>query len=529
MTDDSAEWWRDAVVYQIYPRSFLDSDGDGIGDLEGVRRKLPYLRETLGVDAVWLSPFYRSPMVDFGYDVADHTDVDPIFGDLSAFDAMLAEAHDLGLRVIVDFVPNHTSDHHPWFVESRASRSSAKRDWYFWRDGRPSGDPPNNWLSMWGGSGWEFDAATGQYYYHHFAKEQPDLNWRNPAVEAAMHDVLRFWLDRGVDGFRIDVADLIAKDPELRDNPPNTADSQALHKSFGAYETQRHVHDGRHPDVHGFHRRLRAVLDEYQPPRVSIGEIHVFDWHQWAAHFGAELDELHLPFNFGLLKVDWSASAVRALVEAIEDAVPEGGWPNYVLGNHDEPRLASRLGEAQARTAAVLLLTLRGTPTLYYGDELGMLDGVIPDELIRDPQAVDLPQHGRDPCRTPMRWSRGPHAGFSPEGATPWLPAGEDAHERNVERCLADRRSLLNLYRELLGLRRTQVALRRGRYRSLEAPEGVFRFERTDGPSAFEVALNFTDRSILLPELGGRPRLSTHDHQPGRLQPHEGVVIAREL
>ncbi|MEM1271444.1 MAG: alpha-amylase family glycosyl hydrolase, partial [Bacteroidota bacterium] len=421
-------WWKTGVVYQVYPRSFQDANRDGVGDLAGILSRVGYLAHTLGIDAVWLSPFYRSPMADFGYDVADYTDVDPIFGTLEDFDELRAAIHAHGLKLIVDFVPNHSSDQHPWFMESRLSKESPKRDWYVWRDPAPDGGPPNNWLSVFGGSAWTFDEPTGQYYLHSFLEEQPDLNWRNPDVEAAMHDALRFWLDRGVDGFRLDVAHFIMKDPELRDNPL-ASDAGEYHKDMGDYDTQEHIHDKGHPDVHAAFARIRQVLDEY-PDRYSVGEIHEFDWEQWASYYGNGKG-LHMPFNFGLLKAKWEAGSVREIVDAVEAAVPDNGWPNYVLGNHDEKRIATRLGEPQSRAAAVLLLTLRGTPTLYYGDELGMREASIPDALQQDPWGQRVPGLGRDGCRTPMQWDASSNAGFT-EAAMPWLPVQSGYPHRNV-------------------------------------------------------------------------------------------------
>ena len=331
---DDHLWWQTAVIYQIYPRSFQDTTGDGVGDLAGIIERLDYLAVTLGVDAIWLSPFFPSPMKDFGYDVSDYCDVEPLFGDLATFDRLVAEAHRRDIKVIIDWVPNHTSDQHPWFVESRSSRTNPKRDWYVWRDGKPDGARPNNWAADFGGDSWEWDESTGQYYLHSFLKEQPDLNWRNPEVEEAMLDTLRFWLDRGVDGFRIDVAHRIMKDPDLSDNPPVAGDQTGLR----AYETQRHINDRGHPDVHEAFRRIREVLDEYRPPRFSVGEIHEYDWATWASYYGKNLDGLHMPFNFAILETPWTAGAIRALVEKVEEVVPVGAWPNYVLGNHDETR-----------------------------------------------------------------------------------------------------------------------------------------------------------------------------------------------
>ena len=467
-------WWQHGVVYQVYPRSFRDTSGDGTGDLPGVTEKLPYLAEELGVDAVWLSPFYPSPGADFGYDVADHTAVDSLFGTLADFDALLAAAHARGLKLILDYVPNHTSDQHPWFQASRASRTGPYRDWYVWRDPAPDGGPPNNWLSVFGGPAWEWDAATSQYYLHSFLPEQPDLNWRNPAVQTAMFDVLRFWLDRGVDGFRLDAVHYVMKDPALCDNPPNPGGSGDFHKSRGAYDSQRHLHDKAHPDVHRVLRDLRRLLDQYSAagqPRVAIGEMHIYDPAVLCSYYGAALDELHLPFHFGLLGVGWEARAVRAVVDAYEAALPPGAWPNYVLGNHDEARIATRVGPTRARAAMMLLLTLRGTPTLYYGDELGMQDVPIPPERAQDPwgKRVGLGL-GRDPARTPMQWDAGPSAGFCPADAEPWLPLAPDYRQVNVAAQHADPRSTLALTRRLLALRRASPALALGSYRPLGSP-----------------------------------------------------------
>jgi alpha-glucosidase len=520
-------WWQTGVVYQVYPRSFKDTTGNGIGDLYGAIERLDYLSETLGVDAIWLSPFYPSPMADFGYDVADYKDVDPLFGDLAAFDELLEEAHRRGLRIIIDFVPNHTSAQHPWFRQSRSSRHTPRRDWYVWADPKPDGSPPNNWLSAFGGRAWEWDEATGQYYLHTFLKEQPDLNWRNPDVKAAMFDVIRFWLERGVDGFRIDVAHHIMKDPQLRDNPRNPQVGPKVYKSMGDYDSQLHIHDKGHPDVHSVYRELRQLLDAYSAgqPRMAVGEIHIFDWAEWVDYYGKNLDELHMPFNFALLAVKWRASEVRRLVDRLEAALPPGAWPNYVLGNHDEPRLASRYGRPQARVAAMLLLSLRGTPTLYYGDEIGMTDVPVPPERMQDPWGFRVPGLGRDPCRTPMQWNPGPNAGFSPPN-TPelWLPLADDYREVNVERQLADPNSILNLYRRLLDYRRTSPALQSGSYQAIDGvPESCFVFLRQVEGKRILVALNFSNQNqrLALPSLGeGRLVTST------QLDRQEPVALA---
>ena len=515
-----SEWWREAVFYQVYPRSFQDGSGDGVGDLAGILSRLDYLAGGLGVDAVWLSPFYPSPMADFGYDVADFCGVDPLFGDLPVFDRLLAAAHERSLRLIVDLVPNHTSDRHPWFVESRASRGNPRRDWYVWRDPGADGGPPNNWQAVFGGAAWEWDPLTRQFYLHSFLAEQPDLNWRHPPVRQAMYEVMRFWLDRGVDGFRLDVADFVMKDPGLGDDPLPGAGVRPRSRA--------------HPDVHGVFREMRSLLGEYRPARVSVGEIHEDDLAVWASYYG-EGNELALPFNFSLLRAPWDAAAVRGRVDALEAALPSGAWPNWVLGNHDEPRLATRVGESAARVAAMLLLTLRGTPTLYYGDELGLPQLEVPPERQQDPFGLRVPGRGRDGCRTPMPWDRTANCGFCPPGAIPWLPLGTEAGERSVAAQLADPRSLLRLYRALLALRRASLSLRRGEYSALPgAPAGCLAYERScPGSPRMGVALNFTSRRVEVAGMPvGRIVVSTGMDRAGEqvtaslcLGPDEGVVV----
>jgi len=524
------EWWQTGVIYQVYPRSFRDSSGDGVGDLAGIAEGVDYLAGTLGVDAVWLSPFYPSPMDDFGYDITDHCDVDPVFGDMAAFDGLLAAVHSRGMRLIVDLVPNHTSDHHPWFLASRSSRHHPRRDWYVWADPVADGSPPNNWLAVFGGPAWEWDEATGQYYLHSFLPSQPDLNWRNPEVEAAMFEVMRFWLDRGVDGFRLDVAHFIMKDPALRDNPVVPGDRSGF-KDLAGYDAHDHRHDKGHPDGHGVFRRMRRLVDGYRPPRMMVGEIHVDDYTEWAAYYGRDGDELHLPFNFRMLYADWDAAVFRSLVEGLEGALPPGAWPNYVLGNHDEPRLSSRFGKARARVAAMLLLTLRGTPTLYQGDELGLSQVEVPLHLQQDPWGLRVPGLGRDGCRNPMPWDGSRNAGFT-EG-TPWLPTGPEAATLNVAAQMEEPGSVLNLYRALISLRRRHPSLNRGEYRSLPAPEGCFTYRRrAAGAEPVTVALNFTSRSLQVPVGEGRVAVSTGMNREGEpvtgellLDADEGVVV----
>ncbi len=378
------EWWQRGIIYQIYPRSFQDSNDDGVGDLPGIASRLDYL-ERLGVDAIWLSPIYPSPMADFGYDISNYIDVDPLFGTLAEFDRLVEDVHRRGMRIVLDFVPNHTSDKHPWFKESRSSRDNPKRDWYIWRDPAPGGGPPNNWLSNFGGQAWELDEATGQYYYHAFLKEQPDLNWRNHDVQQAMLDVLRFWLDRGVDGFRVDVIWHIVKDDEFRDNLPNPdyGPQLAPHRQLLAtYNTDR-------PEVHDIIGQMRAVLDEYDE-RMMVGEIYL-PLERLVTYYGAQGSGVHLPFNFHLIELPWHARAIDDAVRRYEAILPSYGWPNWVLGNHDNPRIASRIGRAQARVAMMLLLTLRGTPTIYYGDEIGMQNVPIPPDRVQDPFEKNVP------------------------------------------------------------------------------------------------------------------------------------------
>jgi alpha-glucosidase len=468
-------WWRAAVVYQIYPRSFADSDGDGIGDLEGIRARLDHLA-WLGVDAVWLSPIYPSPMADFGYDVADYCDIDPLFGDLAGFDRLLAEAHARGLRVLLDWVANHTSSAHPWFRASRSSRTHPKRDWYVWRD------EPNNWVAAFSDDrAWTYDARTGQYYLHLFLREQPDLNWGNAGVEAAMHDTLRFWLDRGVDGFRADVIHLIGKDPALPDDPPHLVGTSRVG-----------FHD--YPGTHALLRRIRGVLDAYPGERMMVGEVNLREGARIAAYYG-QGDELHLAFNFVPLLTPWDAGAWRGVIADIErDYGAAAAWPTWVLSNHDQVRHRTRYGgsEARARCAAVLLLTLRGTPFLYAGEELGLENAAVPPDRVVDPG-------GRDGCRAPIPWDGPPaHGWASPD---PWLPWPPDAATRNAAALRADPSSILHLYRRLLSARRASAALSGGGFAFLDAPGGVLAYTRVaaDGGDRRAVLVNFTDAPCEVP------------------------------
>jgi alpha-glucosidase len=527
-------WWQTGVVYQVYPRSFADANGDGTGDLRGITGRLDYLA-WLGVDAIWISPFYPSPMADFGYDVADYTDVDPLFGTMGDFDQLLAAAHERSIRVIVDYVPNHTSEQHPWFVESRSSRTNAKADWYVWRDPKPDDSLPNNWVSMFAGPTWTRDEKRRQYYLHIFLPEQPDLNWRNPEVRAAMFDVARFWLDRGVDGFRIDVAPMVMKDPELRDNPPNP-DPVREHSRLGSWLTQLHVNDHNHPVMHELYRSFRAMLDAYPGDRVSIGELHHPDFDRWAEYYGERQDEIHVPFNFHVINSPWRADAVRRAVEGVQGALPAGAWASWVLGNHDQPRFASpdRAGRAQAKVGMLLLLTLRGTPTIYYGEEIGMVDVPVATEDARDPLERREPGRGRDPERSPMQWDASPNAGFTTPEATPWLPVAPDASVVNVAGQAEDPDSILTLTRDLLRLRGEHPVLRLGDFERFgPTPDGVFAFRRIGPSGQLNVVLNLTAEDRAVADAGpGQVLIGTHRDRDGagvdravKLRPNEAIVV----
>ena len=532
-------WWQKGIVYQIYPRSYQDSNGDGIGDLNGIRQRLDYI-QSLSVDAIWLSPIFPSPMHDFGYDVADYCAINPMFGNMNDFDALLAEIHAGGMRLILDLVPNHTSDEHEWFLESRQSRDNLKRDWYIWRDPAPDGGPPNNWLSFFGGPAWTFDEHTGQYYLHQFVTQQPELNYRNPEVKTAMLDVMRFWLDRGVDGFRVDVIWLMLKDEEFRDEPENPD-----WDGVKPFDRIQHIRTMNLPGVHDIIRDMRSVLDEYDE-RMMVGEIYLPN-DELMKYYGTRradgsYDECHLPFNFQLIQLPWKAQRVRKAVDDYDGDLPPGGWPNWVMGNHDQHRMASRVGSHQARVANMLLLTLRGLPTNYYGEEIGMENVDIPPEFIQDPPAVNQPEiaHivGRDPERTPMQWDDSPNAGFAPAGIVPWLPVAKDYAVRNVKVQEKDPTSMLRMYRSITKLRRAEPALNVGSYISLDtAQEDVFAYRRSsvDGDD-FLVVLNFGGQTLRLDlsAAGEKARIeiSTGLHRSGEtdlealaLGSNEGLIL----
>lgn len=525
---DGHPWWERGVIYQIYPRSFQDSDGDGIGDLAGIEARLDHVAQ-LGVDAIWLSPVFPSPMADFGYDVAEYCGIEPLFGDLAAFDRLLGAVHARGLKLLLDLVPNHSSDRHPWFLESRSSRENPKRDWYIWRDPAPGGGPPNNWISDFGGSSWEWDESTGQYYLHAFLKEQPDLNWRNPDLRAAMHDVLRFWFDRGVDGFRIDVLWHIVKHADLPDNPINPAWTPEVRERDRLLQ----VHSTDQPEAHAFSAELRDLADSYGD-RVLIGEIFLPNERHARWYGTPERPQVHLPFNFQLVESAWDAAVLARVIADYEASLPAHGWPNWVIGSHDAPRIAARIGEAQARVAAMLLLTLRGTPTLYQGDELGIGEVSIPPERMRDPQHLREPELGigRDRSRTPMPWDASAHAGFST--VEPWLPLNDDWRERNVAAQAANPGSMLALHRELLRLRRAHPALAVGSFDLLGGAPETLVYRRRHAGTELVVALNLGSEPrpcgfVGMERVGG-VLASTLDRRPfgGQLRPDEGLILNLE-
>jgi alpha-glucosidase len=520
-------WWRGGVLYQVYPRSFADSDGDGIGDLRGIIGRLDHLA-WLGIDGLWLNPTFPSPNADWGFDVADYRDVHPALGTLEDLDALIAAAGERGIRVVLDLVPNHTSDEHAWFVSARGGRDAPHRDWYVWADGAPGGGPPNNWVSIFGGGpAWERDEASGQWYLHLFHRKQPDLNWWNDAVRAEFEDILDFWYDRGVAGFRIDVAHGIVKDRDLRDNPP-AGDGDALnHRVLG----QRPEYSMQRPEVHDVLRSWRRHGARRDPAPMLLGETFVHDIGTLAGFYG-EGDELDLAFNFPFLDAPPEARAIAGVVAEVEARLPEGAWPSYTLSNHDAVRFPTRWAHGdprRVRLALMMLLTLRGTPILYYGDEIGMAQAAVPDDRVLDPVGL-LPRDdadGRDGARTPMPWTAEPGAGFTAAGVEPWLPFGDLAPNVAGER--ADPGSVLHLVRDLIALRRTNEALRTGGYAEIPAPDGAWAYRRGDRAA---VALNLSDAPVTGPVPAGTVAIATDRARDGEaadgtvaLGPWEGVVL----
>lgn len=533
-------WWRGAVVYQVYPRSFLDTDGDGVGDLPGILERLDYIA-SLGVDAIWISPFFKSPMADFGYDIADFRDVDPLFGTLEDFDRLLARAHALGLKVMIDQVLSHCSMEHDWFRESRASRDNPKADWFVWADAKPDGTAPNNWLSIFGGVAWKWEPRRRQYYLHNFLSSQPDLNFHNPEVRAAQLDNLRFWLDRGVDGFRLDSINFPYHDAQLRDNPAKPPELRTG-RGFSPdnpYAFQYHYYNNTQPENLGLLEDVRALLDRY-PDAGALGEISSEDSLATTAEYCNER-RLHMGYSFELLTEESSPAYIRATVEALEAKMTEG-WPCWAISNHDVQRAVTRWGrdargdtatDALARQLVALVCSLRGTVCLYQGEELGLTEADVPFEALQDPygKAFWPTFKGRDGCRTPMPWNDdGPHAGFS--HGEPWLPVPGEHRARNVQAQDADAASVLNAVRAFLQWRKTQPALVLGSIRFLDAPPAILAFVREYEGTRLLVAFNLSPAGIDWPapegvELLEAPGAAAATLRDGRLHfPPRGAAYA---
>lgn len=517
-SQEKSPWWREAIIYQVYPRSFFDTNGDGVGDLPGITAKLDYIA-SLGVDIVWLSPYFKSPMKDFGYDISDYCDVDPMFGTLADFDAMVAKAHRLGLKIMIDQVMSHTAEVHPWFVESRKSRDNPKADWYVWADPLPDGNPPNNWLSVFGGSSWQWDSRRKQYYLHNFLVSQPDMNFHNPAVQQAHLDNLRFWLERGVDGVRMDACNFHFHDPQLRSNPPATKRDTATVTDVNPYGMQAHIYDKTRPENLAFLRKIRALLDEFGA--VSIGEVGADDALGVMAEYTADGDKLHMAYSFNLLTPQFSAMHIRTQVEEFEARV-KGGWASWSVGNHDSVRVMTRWGGAEpspalAKLALAMQLSLKGTPCLYQGDELALTEADVPYELLQDPYGITFwPEFkGRDGCRTPMPWTgEQPNAGFTT--GKPWLPVAGPHIAVAASAQEIDPDSPLNFARRLMAWRRQTPQLTRGEIVFFDAPEPVLALRRDLAGHAGVVAVfNLGTRPVELelPQVAGATAMTGHGLQ----------------
>lgn len=528
MAKKNTPWFQGTVAYQIYPSSFYDSNGDGIGDIKGIISKLDYLagkKESLGVGAIWLCPFYRSPMADFGYDVSDYYSVNPDFGILDDFHELVKQAHKRKIKVIIDLVANHTSDEHPWFLESKSSKTNPKRDWYIWHDAKDGG-PPNDWLSVFGGSAWKYDPSTGQYYLHSFSVKQPDLNWENPKVRQAIKDVMHFWLSLGIDGFRADAVYWLSKDHRFRDDPH-------------PHRHSTHSYSRKGPHLYQYLRELTEVLDTY-PETFMVVEASVMEAGEGDNHDIPEYLNLYkyvdparsAPFNFEILHLPWEASSLKKYIDEFESKLKDSYLAVYTLGNHDNSRLGSRIGLSASRAAAMVLLGLPGMPFIYYGEEIGMLDVVIPKDLQKDPFTGK--GENRDKVRSPMQWSDAKHAGFS--SAKPWLPVSPNYKNINVKDESADSRSLLSLYRSLIDLRNSSDILKYGGYHPLDLNNrSVYGFVRRYKEKELLIVLNFANKDIKLSDekLKGSVVLSTYLDtkkttivHPLRLRPHEGLIIA---
>ncbi|PIZ62376.1 alpha-amylase [Candidatus Roizmanbacteria bacterium CG_4_10_14_0_2_um_filter_39_13] len=521
--------WGARVVYQIYPRSFNDSNGDGVGDINGITEKLDYLKD-LGISALWLSSIYCSPMHDFGYDVSDYYQVDPLFGNLVDFDNLLKQAHKRNIKVLMDFVPNHTSEDHAWFQKSRSSKRNDKRDWYIWKKPKSNGSVPNNWLSHFGGSAWKFDEKTGEYYLHSFDVSQPDLNWRNPDVVKEIKKIMRFWLKRGVDGFRVDVTYYLFKDPFFRDEPDNP--DYKINKN-SQYHSLLHIYTLALPETLQMLKKLHAVIDEYED-RFMVCEIYTF--LKEIVNLYRIIDrQSFAPFNFSFLSLPWKAQDQKLFIDEFDEMIGDDYFPTYVLGSHDFPRIVSKLGENQARAAALLQLTLRGIPFIYYGEELGMKNRDIPKEKIKDPIALNTngTAFGRDPVRTPMQWDNSKHAGFS--DVEPWLPLENEFRSRNVATETKDKTSFLNLYKSILKLRNTRKSLTEGKYIPYASKNpDVLGFTRRSHAEETFILANFSTelQEVALPKGHWKILLSTRLDRVGEikksiltLQPSEAVIL----
>ncbi len=517
-TTTHPNWWKEAIIYQVYPRSFLDTNGDGVGDLAGITDKLDYIA-SLGVDIVWLSPFFTSPMKDFGYDIADYCDVDPLFGNLADFDKLIAKAHRLGLKIMIDQVMSHTADTHPWFVDSRKSRDNPKSDWYVWADPLPDGCPPNNWLSVFGGSAWQWDTRRKQYYMHNFLVSQPQLNFHNPAVQQAHLDAQRFWLERGVDGVRMDACVFHFHDRQLRSNPPALVRDTSTVTDVNPYGMQAHVYDKTQPENVAFLQRVRAQLDEFGA--VSIGEVSSDDALAQMAEYTEGGDKLHMAYSFNLLTPQFTAAHIRKQVEEFNERVKDG-WASWSVGNHDAIRVITRWGGADGQSASPALgklvlamqLSLKGTPCLYQGDELALPEADVPFELLQDPYGITFwPEFkGRDGCRTPMPWTGdAPHAGFTT--GNPWLPVAEPHRAASVAQQDADPDSMLNFQRRFIAWRKTMPQLTRGEIAFFDAPEPVLALRRTvDGMDGVLAAFNLSNSEVSFdwPDSAGAATLDAH-------------------
>ncbi|CAN5432232.1 alpha-amylase family glycosyl hydrolase [soil metagenome] len=540
MQPTPTHWFRNTVLYQIYPRSFFDANGDGIGDLRGITQRLRYLNgddDSLGMGAIWLSPFYPSPMDDFGYDVMDHCNVDPIFGNLDDFTQLLEEAHKRSIKVFIDFIPNHTSYMHTWFQESKSSLDDPRRDWYVWRDPGPDGGPPNNWLGVFGGSAWEFDEATRQYYLHSFLTQQPDLNWENAGVREAIKQIMRFWLDMGVDGFRVDAVYWISKDTKFRNDPPNK-DFEA--SSADPYYQLSHINSKQGPKLYKYMGEMAKVLHSYADRFMIVEAAPDFsDISKSYLDLYRNVDaSVSAPFNFEGIFTPWKAEAFRAFIDRYQEGMHPLYVPVYCLGNHDHDRLLTRIGEGPARVAAMLQLSLPGMPVVYYGDELGMASAEIAPEDVRDRFELQQPGKGlgRDPGRMPMQWNGSEHAGFSKN--KPWLPVNADYTRKNADAQQLDPNSMLNLYKGLLRLRKSSETLRHGSYESFDAGSNIYCFERRLPDETLFVVLNFSDDDAVAKNsiLSGKVLVSTYlDEEPPvlnngelKLRPHEGVILRAE-